>query len=188
LSLFLLLAGLHYLAWSSTRPPDAGLRFQSGLFSARIDLEADAGTPADAGTVPGGVTARLVQSVALHPERPAQAVDALESPKGQLAMVLAYVLGVALVARRRRFLFSEHLVFVLHLQAFGGLLGAVARVVGVSEGVAGAVSLLYDAADFARVYGFGWWGSAWRFGVGMLVAAAVLAVLLSLMVTAYLLW
>jgi hypothetical protein len=194
LSLFLLLAGLHYLAWSSTRRPDDGLQFQTGAFTARLDLETDAGTradggtPADAGTAPGGITARLLRSVALHPERPAQAIDALESPKGQLAMVLAYVLGVALVARRRRFLLSEHLVFVLHLQAFGGLLGAVARVLGVPEGAVGAASLVYDAVAFARVYGFGWWGSTWRFALGMVVAAAVLAVFLGLLVTAYLLW
>jgi hypothetical protein len=115
-------------------------------------------------------------------------MEGLQSPKGQLTWVAALTLGLALATRKRRFLFSEHLIFTLHVQAFGSLLSAVGLVLGVPDGVGIALSVVYDAVAFVRVYGFGWWGNTWRFALANAVALLLLGLGLLVVMLGYLLW
>jgi hypothetical protein len=182
LSLYLLCAGLHYLAWSTYTAPLGKGHYQIGLASAEVRSEAS-----DAGTGPDQRSA-LVQRLDRHPERAERVLEGFQSPKGQLTWVAALTLGLALATRKRRFLFSEHLIFTLHVQAFGSLLSALGLALGLNDQVGLALSVVYDAAAFVRVYGFGWWGNTWRFALANAVALLLLGLSLMVAVLGSLLW
>jgi Protein of unknown function (DUF3667) len=183
-SLFLLCAGLNYVAWAATRSPADGPHVQLGLATARITLDPDAGSAPDGGTAPSAFEARLRQ----HPERISQSIEALQSPKGQLVWVAAFALALAASTRRRGLLLSEHLVFVLHVQAFSGLVSAAGRALKLPEDIAQVLGAAYDLAAFVRVYRFGWWGTTWRFAVSMALALSLVALQVVAALLAFALW
>jgi hypothetical protein len=67
-------------------------------------------------------------------------------------------LGLLLVYRNRRLRYTEHLIFALHLHAFGALVLAVMTVeLPWVNGLGIAVLPLYAALAMKRVYGGRWW-------------------------------
>lgn len=170
LSLYLVCAGVFYLARTFTGQATPGVeQFQLGLANARIEVS-DAGVADE--PAPSSVWGRLKQ----HPEKAAAVLDGTQTPKGQLSFVAALTAGLALATRKRRFLLSEHLIFTLQVQAFSNLFGAGCALLRVSDNTSTGLSLIYDAAAFVRVYGFGWWGSLWRFGWAMTISYVLLMV------------
>ena len=115
-------------------------------------------------------------------------MDGLQSPKGQLVWVAAMTLGLAIATRRRRFLVSEHLIFTLHVQAFGSLLSAIGTPLHLPSEAAIVLSIPYDAIAFFRVYGFGWWGSLWRFALTTAIALVTMGMIIGVLVIGYLWW
>lgn len=169
LSLYLVCAGVFYLARTFTGQANPGVeQIQLGLANARIEVT-DAGVASEPAP---SVWGRLQQ----HPEKAAAVLDGTQTPKGQLSFVAALTIGLALATRKRRFLLSEHLIFTLQVQAFSNLFGAACALLHVSDNASTGLSLFYDAAAFIRVYGFGWWGSLWRFAWAITISYVVLMI------------
>ncbi|HEX6201085.1 MAG TPA: DUF3667 domain-containing protein [Thermoanaerobaculia bacterium] len=111
---------------------------------------------------------------------------------GSLSLLLPPVLAVllALLYRRRRRLFVEHLVFSLHFHAFAFLVGGAAAFLPERVWARGlnlamlAVFLAYLAVALTRVYGGRWWITAGRMAFlvfGYLVFAVLPVALLALL-------
>lgn len=72
--------------------------------------------------------------------------------------------------------------------AFWALLAVVSRLVGLPHNIVMALSLVYDAVAFRRVYQLGLWGTAWRFPVALLVQGLGMGAVRTAMVVVSLLW
>lgn len=168
LTLFFICAGLYFLSWSHSGREAAERKSASAGFAAGY-----------AAAFPGENYSPKAKAFMESLERfPSET----QSPKGQLGFVFAFGIGLQLVSRKRGFLTSEHFTFVLHLQAFGSLIGAIGQLLvphllSYEQAIVAVISVLYDVIAFARVYQFGWWGTIWRFSVALLLTIMILPVL-----------
>jgi Protein of unknown function (DUF3667) len=87
-------------------------------------------------------------------------IDRISNNLGLLLFVLlpAFALGLLLVYHNRRLRYTEHLVFALHLHAFGALVLAVMTVDWAWVNWLGLIALpVYTGLAMKRVYGGRWW-------------------------------
>ncbi len=177
LSLFFICAGLYFLAWSRG-PHDS---FKDGV---RMGF---AQAKFDATDVPKGdsVFARAFQ----HPERMQQLASDLQSPRGQILQVFALATALLVTTRRRRLLWSEQLVFALHLQAVSSLVMAVVWAISPKgDGVGYGLGFVYDLIAFARLYQFGWWGTAWRYTLTLALVGLISGLMMVPLFFLYVFW
>jgi Protein of unknown function (DUF3667) len=92
------------------------------------------------------------------------------------ALLPAFALSLRLVYRNRRFRYAEHLVFALHLHAFGALVLAVMAVELQWVNWLGSIAVLaYALFAMKRVYGGRWWVQMLRLSA-LTAAHAIVAV------------
>jgi hypothetical protein len=176
LSLFFVCARLFFLAWSHAPHPVKADGVRLGLAHAQFEVTDD--DPAQDG---------LLLRAARHPERVERLAADLQSPRGQILQVFAMALALAMVTRPRGFLFSEHLVFALHVASVSSLVLALCLLVHAPNELGYGLGFLYELVAFVRVYRFGWWGTTWRFASSF-VLMVLLGVLFVVPVFALYVW
>ncbi len=165
LSLFFICAGLYFLAWSRVPhdPVKDGLRM--GFAQAKFDVKDREGESA------------LAEALR-HPDRLEQLSNDLQSPRGQFLQVFALATALVVTTRKRRLLWSEQLVFSLHLQAVSSLLMAAVLTLGVDPNVGYGLGFAYDLIAFGRLFRFGWWGTAWRYSATLVLVGLLSGLLM----------
>jgi Protein of unknown function (DUF3667) len=165
LSIFFICAGLYFVAWShaSHDVVKEGLQLGQATFKFTEDDTKD--------VKDDGFVARAFR----HPERLQQLASDMQSPRGQFLQVFAMAVALMVTTRRRGLLWSEQLVFSLHLQAVSSVVMAAVYAFHLQPDLGYALGLLYDLVAFARLYQFGWWGTAWRFALMLVLVGLVSA-------------
>jgi Protein of unknown function (DUF3667) len=168
LSIFFICAGLYFVAWSQASHDVVKEGLKLGQATFKFSEEETRGAVQD-----DGFFARVLR----HPERLQRLASDLQSPRGQFLQVFALAIALVATTRRRGLLWSEQLVFSLHLQAVSSLVMAVVYVVGARPDLGYGLGSVYDLIAFARLYQFGWWGSLWRYGLTLALVGLVGTVL-----------
>lgn len=181
LRLYIFVAAVFFFVLAVT--DRSGLEFQTE----------SAGDPSSSAAPPAATDEGRLHWLAEAMEADAEAFEARYLDRfGSLSLLLPPVLAVllALVYRRRRRLFVEHLVFSLHFHAFAFLVGGAAAFLPERLWARGlnlamlAVFLAYLAVALTRVYGGRWWITAGRMAFlvfGYLVLAVLPVALLALL-------
>lgn len=145
--------------------------------------------------LPQWVCRRLQSRLDIDPGRLAQAVadygERFVSHLGSAMFVLvpAFALWLKLVYLNRRLYYTEHLVFALHVHAFGFLmLGLMLPKVGPLAALAMLWAPVYAWLAMRRVYGGPWYGRLLRSAVVFLLYCATLGFAMALVAVAAILF